>query len=111
MLTKRIIPCLDVPAARVVKGTTFVTIRDAGDPVEMAALYDAEGADELTFLDITATSDNRDTAYEMIRRTAEQVFIPLTVGGGGRSVADIDALLRARADKVSVNSAAVARPE
>ncbi len=107
----RVIPCLDVSAGRVVKGVNFVDLADAGDPVEMAALYDAEGADELTFLDITATSDNRETAYEMIRRTAEQVFIPLTVGGGVRSVADIDALLRAGADKVSVNSAAVARPE
>ena len=106
----RVIPCLDVSQGRVVKGVNFVDLVDAGDPVEMAALYDAEGADELTFLDITATSDNRETAYEMIRRTAEQVFIPLTVGGGVRSVADIDALLRAGADKVSVNSAAVARP-
>ncbi len=107
----RVIPCLDVSQGRVVKGVNFVDLVDAGDPVEMAALYDAEGADELTFLDITATSDNRETAYGMIRRTAEQVFIPLTVGGGVRSVADIDALLRAGADKVSVNSAAVARPD
>ena len=105
------IPCLDVSEGRVVKGVNFVRLRDAGDPVELAARYDAEGADELTFLDITATSDNRDTAYEMIRRTAESVFIPLTVGGGVRSVADIDALLRAGADKVSINSAAVARPD
>src|ERR1700709_2335740 len=111
MLTKRIIPCLDVTAGRVVKGVSFVNLRDAGDPVEMAALYDAEGADELTFLDITATSDNRETAYEMIRRTAEQVFIPLTVGGALRANSDIYALLRAGADKVSINSAAVARPE
>ena len=107
----RVIPCLDVSEGRVVKGVNFVRLRDAGDPVELAARYDAEGADELTFLDITATSDNRDTAYEMIRRTAESVFIPLTVGGGVRTVADIDALLRAGADKVSINSAAVARPD
>jgi cyclase len=107
----RVIPCLDVDNGRVVKGVNFVDLVDAGDPVEMARFYDAEGADELTFLDITATSDNRDTAYEMIRRTAEKVFIPLTVGGGVRQISDIDALLRAGADKVSVNSAAVARPE
>jgi cyclase len=107
----RVIPCLDVSEGRVVKGVNFVDLVDAGDPVEMARLYDAEGADELTFLDITATSDNRATAYEMIRRTAEQVFIPLTVGGGVRSTSDIDALLRSGADKVSINSAAVARPE
>ncbi len=107
----RVIPCLDVSEGRVVKGVNFVDLVDAGDPVELARFYDAEGADELTFLDITATSDNRATAYEMIRRTAEQVFIPLTVGGGVRSIGDIDALLRAGADKVSINSAAVARPE
>jgi cyclase len=107
----RVIPCLDVSAGRVVKGVQFVDLVDAGDPVEMARLYDAEGADELCFLDITATSDNRSSAYEMITRTAEQVFIPLTVGGGVRTVGDIDALLRAGADKVSINSAAVARPE
>ena len=107
----RVIPCLDVSEGRVVKGVNFVDLVDAGDPVELARLYDAEGADELTFLDITATSDNRGTAYEMIRRTAEQVFIPLTVGGGVRSTDDIDALLRAGADKVSINSAAVARPD
>lgn len=107
----RVIPCLDVSEGRVVKGVNFVDLVDAGDPVELARLYDGEGADELTFLDITATSDNRDTAYDMIRRTAEQVFIPLTVGGGVRSTADIDALLRAGADKVSINSAAVSRPE
>ncbi len=107
----RVIPCLDVDNGRVVKGVNFVDLVDAGDPVEMARLYDAEGADELTFLDITATSSNRASAYEMIRRTAEQVFIPLTVGGGVRQVSDIDALLRAGADKVSINSAAVARPE
>lgn len=106
----RVIPCLDVSEGRVVKGVNFVNLRDAGDPVELAARYDAEGADELTFLDITATSDNRQTAYDMIRRTAESVFIPLTVGGGVRSVDDVDALLRAGADKVSINSAAVARP-
>jgi len=107
----RVIPCLDVSAGRVVKGVNFVDLRDAGDPVELARFYDAQGADELTFLDITATSDNRASAYEMIRRTAEQVFIPLTVGGGVRTIADIDDLLRAGADKVSINSAAVARPE
>ncbi len=107
----RVIPCLDVDNGRVVKGVNFVDLIDAGDPVEMARLYDAEGADELTFLDITATSDNRASAYDMIRRTAEQVFIPLTVGGGVRQVSDIDALLRAGADKVAINSAAVARPE
>ena len=107
----RVIPCLDVSDGRVVKGVNFVDLVDAGDPVELARRYDEEGADELTFLDITATSDNRSSAYEMIRRTAEQVFIPLTVGGGVRTTDDIDALLRAGADKVSVNSAAVARPE
>jgi cyclase len=107
----RVIPCLDVDNGRVVKGVNFVDLVDAGDPVEMARLYDAEGADELTFLDITATSSNRESAYEMIRQTAEQVFIPLTVGGGVRRVGDIDALLRAGADKVAVNSAAVLRPE
>jgi cyclase len=107
----RVIPCLDVSEGRVVKGVNFLDLVDAGDPVEMARLYDAEGADELTFLDITATSDNRETAYDMIRRTAEQVFIPLTVGGGVRTTDDINALLRAGADKVSINSAAVARPE
>ncbi len=107
----RVIPCLDVSEGRVVKGVNFVDLVDAGDPVELAHRYDEEGADELTFLDITATSDNRRYAYDMIRRTAEQVFIPLTVGGGVRTIEDIDALLRAGADKVSVNSAAVARPE
>jgi cyclase len=107
----RVIPCLDVSDGRVVKGVNFVDLVDAGDPVEMARFYDAEGADELTFLDITATSDNRETAYDMIRRTAEQVFIPLTVGGGVRTTGDINALLRAGADKVSINSAAVARPD
>ncbi len=107
----RVIPCLDVSEGRVVKGVNFVDLVDAGDPVELARRYDAEGADELTFLDITATSDNRASAYDMIRRTAEQVFIPLTVGGGVRTTDDIDALLRAGADKVSINSAAVARPD
>ncbi len=107
----RVIPCLDVAGGRVVKGVNFVDLTDAGDPVEMAGVYDAEGADELCFLDITATSDNRASAYEMIARTAAQVFIPLTVGGGARTVGDINALLRAGADKVSINSAAVARPD
>ena len=107
----RIIPCLDVDAGRVVKGVNFQNLRDAGDPVELARRYDAEGADELTFLDITASSGERATMYDVVRRTAEQVFIPLTVGGGIRSVEDIDKLLRAGADKVSVNTAAIARPE
>ena len=107
----RIIPCLDVANGRVVKGVNFVGLRDAGDPVELAARYDAEGADELTFLDITASSGNRETTYDVVRRTAEQVFIPLTVGGGVRSASDVDILLRAGADKVSVNTAAIARPE
>jgi cyclase len=106
----RVIPCLDVDAGRVVKGVNFTDLRDAGDPVEMATLYDAEGADELTFLDITASSGDRSTTYEVVRRTAEQVFIPLTVGGGVRSVDDVDRLLRAGADKVGVNTAAIARP-
>ncbi|MGH3390258.1 MAG: imidazole glycerol phosphate synthase subunit HisF [Actinomadura sp.] len=107
----RVIPCLDVDAGRVVKGVNFQNLRDAGDPVELAARYDAEGADELTFLDITASSGARSTMYDVVRRTAEQVFIPLTVGGGVRSVDDIDRLLRAGADKVSINTAAIARPE
>ena len=107
----RVIPCLDVDAGRVVKGVNFVGLRDAGDPVELARRYDAQGADELTFLDITASSGERETTYEVVRRTAEQVFIPLTVGGGVRSVADVDALLRAGADKVGVNTAAITRPE
>ncbi len=107
----RVIPCLDVDGGRVVKGVNFRKLRDAGDPVELAAFYDAEGADELTFLDITASSGGRDTMYDVVRRTAEQVFIPLTVGGGVRSVADVDRLLRAGADKVSLNTAAIARPE
>ncbi|MDT4937754.1 MAG: imidazole glycerol-phosphate synthase subunit HisF [Pseudonocardiales bacterium] len=107
----RVIPCLDVDAGRVVKGVNFAGLRDAGDPVELARRYDAQGADELTFLDITASSAGRETTYEVVRRTADQVFIPLTVGGGVRTVADVDALLRAGADKVGVNTAAVARPE
>ena len=110
-LAVRVIPCLDVDAGRVVKGVNFVDLRDAGDPVEMARVYDAEGADELTFLDITASSGDRETTYDVVRRTAESVFIPLTVGGGVRSVTDVDRLLRAGADKVAVNTAAVARPE
>ncbi|MCF3962866.1 imidazole glycerol phosphate synthase subunit HisF [Streptomyces fuscigenes] len=107
----RVIPCLDVDAGRVVKGVNFQNLRDAGDPVEMARLYDAEGADELTFLDITASSGDRETTYDVVRRTAEQVFIPLTVGGGVRTADDVDKLLRAGADKVGVNTAAIARPE
>ena len=107
----RVIPCLDVDAGRVVKGVNFVDLRDAGDPVELAAAYDAAGADELTFLDVTASSDDRGTMLDVVRRTAESVFIPLTVGGGVRSVADVDTLLRAGADKVGVNTAAIARPE
>jgi cyclase len=107
----RIIPCLDVDAGRVVKGVNFQRLRDAGDPVELARAYDAEGADELVFLDITASSGSRETTYDVVRRTAEQVFIPLTVGGGVRSVDDVDRLLRAGADKVGVNTAALARPE
>src|SRR6266704_1022724 len=108
---KRIIPCLDVDAGRVVKGVEFLDIRDAGDPVELAAHYDREGADELVFLDITATHEKRDTIASLARRTANDVFIPFTIGGGIRSVADAQAVLDAGADKVSVNSAAVARPE
>ncbi|SDU75658.1 imidazole glycerol phosphate synthase subunit HisF [Jiangella alkaliphila] len=107
----RVIPCLDVDAGRVVKGVNFTDLRDAGDPVELAAAYGAEGADELVFLDITASSDDRSTTLDVVSRTAEQVFIPLTVGGGVRSVDDVDRLLRAGADKVGVNTAAVARPE
>lgn len=110
-LATRVIPCLDVDAGRVVKGVNFTGLRDAGDPVELAARYDAEGADELVFLDITASSGDRETTYDVVRRTAEQVFIPLTVGGGVRSIDDFDRLLRAGADKVSVNTAAIARPE
>src|SRR5947209_9388220 len=107
----RVIPCLDVDAGRVVKGVNFTGLRDAGDPVELATAYDAQGADELTFLDITASATERETTYEVVRRTAECVFIPLTVGGGIREVSDVDRLLRAGADKVSINTAAVARPE
>ncbi|MEV7627415.1 imidazole glycerol phosphate synthase subunit HisF [Actinoplanes sp. NPDC089786] len=107
----RVIPCLDVDAGRVVKGVNFVDLRDAGDPVELASAYDAAGADELTFLDVTASSDARGTMLDVVRRTAETVFIPLTVGGGVRSVADVDVLLRAGADKVGVNTAAINRPE
>jgi imidazole glycerol-phosphate synthase subunit HisF len=110
-LAVRVIPCLDVDAGRVVKGVNFQNLRDAGDPVEMAKVYDAEGADELTFLDITASSGNRETTYDVVRRTAEQVFIPLTVGGGVRTAEDVDKLLRAGADKVGVNTAAIARPD
>jgi cyclase len=107
----RVIPCLDVDAGRVVKGVNFVGLRDAGDPVELAARYDAEGADELVFLDITASSDARDTIIDVVSRTAEQVFIPFTIGGGIRSVDDARRLLRAGADKVSINTSAVDRPE
>ena len=107
MLTKRIIPCLDVDAGRVVKGVSFVNLRDAGDPAELAALYDREGADELVFLDITASSEGRDTMVEVVKRVSEQVFIPLTVGGGVRSSTDVRRLLQAGADKVAVNTAAV----
>ncbi len=107
----RVIPCLDVDAGRVVKGVKFAGLRDAGDPVELAARYDRAGADELTFLDVTASSDERETMYEVVSRTAEQVFIPLTVGGGVRSTRDVDRLLRAGADKVALNTAAVTRPE
>ena len=111
MHLKRVIPCLDVDAGRVVKGTNFVDIRDAGDPVELAERYDREGADELVFLDITATHEKRDTVAELARRTADNVFVPFTIGGGIRSVEDAQAVLDAGADKVSVNSAALARPE
>ncbi|MEY2403438.1 MAG: imidazole glycerol-phosphate synthase subunit HisF [Acidimicrobiaceae bacterium] len=111
MRSVRVIPCLDVDAGRVVKGTNFVDLRDAGDPVELAARYDEEGADELVFLDITASSDARDTIVDVARRTAEEVFIPFTIGGGIRSVDDARRLLRVGADKVSVNTSAVARPE
>jgi cyclase len=107
----RVIPCLDVDQGRVVKGVNFTNLVDAGDPVELAEAYNAEGADELTFLDVTASSSNRDTTYDVVRRTAEQVFIPLTVGGGVRSAEDIDRLLREGSDKVSLNTAAIARPE
>ena len=111
MFTKRIIPCLDCNNGRVVKGTNFVNLRDAGDPVEVAAAYDKAGADEVVFLDITATSDGRNTTVELVRRVAEKVFIPFTVGGGIRTVDDFKALLREGADKISINSAAIVRPE
>jgi cyclase len=111
VIVPRVIPCLDVTGGRVVKGVNFVGLRDAGDPVELAARYDTEGADELVFLDITASSDGRDTMVDVVMRTAEQVFIPFTVGGGIRSVGDARTMLRAGADKVSVNTAAVQRPE
>jgi len=111
MVLKRVIPCLDVDAGRVVKGTNFVGLRDAGDPVELAERYDAEGADELVFLDITASHEKRDTIVELARRTADNVFIPFTIGGGIRSVEDAQAVLDAGADKVSINSSALARPE
>lgn len=111
MFTKRIIPCLDVHNGRVVKGVNFVNLRDAGDPVEIGAAYDAAGADELVFLDITASSDARDTVVDMVRRVAEKVFIPFTVGGGIRTVEDFRRLLREGADKISVNTAAILRPE
>lgn len=110
MLAKRIIPCLDVHRGRVVKGTNFVNLRDAGDPVELAALYDREGADELVFLDITASSEGRETMIDVVRRTAEQVFIPFTIGGGLRTIEDIRHVLRAGADKVSLNTSAVQNP-
>src|SRR6201986_5206463 len=110
-LAVRVIPCLDVDAGRVVKGVNFENLRDGGDPVELDARYGAGGAAELTFLDITASSGGRQTMYDVVRRTAEQVFIPLTVGGGVRSTADVDALLRAGADKVSLNTAAIAHRE
>src|ERR671936_1386203 len=111
MLKVRIIPCLDVKDGRVVKGVQFVGLRDAGDPVEQARIYDAAGADELTFLDITASHENRDTILDVVARTAEQCFMPLTVGGGVRTTEDIRRLLLAGADKVSINTAAVSRPE
>jgi len=110
-LSVRIIPCLDVTDGRVVKGVNFTNLVDAGDPVEMASLYDIEGADELTILDISASSSGRETTLDIVRKTAEQVFIPLTVGGGIRSVSDVDKLLRAGADKVSINTSAIARPD
>jgi len=110
-LATRIIPCLDVNKGRVVKGVNFTNLKDAGDPVEMAALYAKEGADEITFLDISASVEDRSTTFEMVARTADQIFIPLTVGGGIRSVSDVDQLLRAGADKISINTAAISRPE
>src|SRR5919106_2148793 len=110
MLTKRIIPCLDVDAGRVVKGASFVNLQDAGDPAELAAIYDREGGDELVFLDITASADSRNTMVDVVERVSEQVFIPLTVGGGIRSIEDMRRMLNAGADKVSINTAAVNRP-
>lgn len=110
MFTKRIIPCLDVNRGRVVKGVNFVNLRDAGDPVEIAAAYDAAGADEVVFLDITASSDGRETVVDMVRKVAEKVFIPFTVGGGIRTVEDFRVLLREGADKISINSSAIDRP-
>ncbi|QTE30780.1 imidazole glycerol phosphate synthase subunit HisF [Pengzhenrongella sicca] len=110
-LALRVIPCLDVDSGRVVKGVNFENLRDAGDPVELARRYDGEGADEVTFLDVSASSGDRETTYDVVRRTAEEIFVPLTVGGGVRSPADVDKLLRAGADKVGVNTAAIARPE
>lgn len=110
-LALRVIPCLDVDAGRVVKGVNFENLRDAGDPVELARRYDAEGADEITFLDVSASSSDRETTYDVVRRTAGEVFVPLTVGGGVRTPHDVDRLLRAGADKVGVNTAAIARPE
>jgi imidazole glycerol-phosphate synthase subunit HisF len=107
----RVVPCLDVDAGRVVKGVNFENLRDAGDPVELARRYDTEGADEVTFLDVSASSGGRETTYDVVRRTAEEIFVPLTVGGGVRSADDVDRLLRAGADKVGVNTAAIARPE
>jgi len=109
-LAVRVIPCLDVDGGRVVKGVNFADLRDAGDPVEMARVYDAEGADELTFLDVSASAEQRATTYDVVRRTAEQVFIPLTVGGGVRTVEDVDRLLRSGADKVGINTGAIERP-
>ena len=111
LLTRRIIPCLDVDGGRVVKGTSFVNLRDAGDPAELAARYDAEGGDELVFLDITASSDSRNTMVNVVQRVSEQVFIPLTVGGGIRSIEDVRRMLNAGADKVSINTAAINTPE
>lgn len=107
----RVIPCLDVDQGRVVKGVNFENLRDAGDPVELASRYNAQGADEITFLDVSASAANRETTYDVVRRTAEQIFVPLTVGGGVRSTSDVDKLLRAGADKVGVNTAAIANPE
>ena len=111
MTAIRVIPCLDVDAGRVVKGVNFANLRDAGDPVELAGRYDAEGADEITFLDVSASSADRETTYDVVHRTATEVFVPLTVGGGVRTADDVDRLLRAGADKVGVNTAAIARPE